>query len=62
MSDDAPERTCPKCGGGNLEYAGGTVTHFKGRRIVETLYRCRDCGHGFTETAESEDQWSFPTD
>lgn len=44
MSDDAPERTCPKCGGDNLEYAGGTVTHFKGRRIVETLYRCRDCG------------------
>ena len=65
MSDSAIDRTCPECGKGNIEYKGRTALFYprriadpadirRGKKVIETKFRCRDCGHEFSEIEEHQ--------
>ena len=61
MTDSAPKRTCPNCGKEDVESAGVVAAFYprrlteeadrhRGRKVIEAKFRCRACGHQFSET------------
>lgn len=65
MSSDVPERTCPQCSSTEVESAGVSAAFYprrvleasdlnRGRKVIEARFRCRECGHEFTEAEEQE--------
>lgn len=65
MNDSTPKRKCPNCSKDDIESAGVTAAFYprrvteasdlnRGRKVVETRFRCRECGHEFTEVEEQE--------
>lgn len=65
MNSEAPERTCPQCGSTSVDSAGVTAAFYprrvrdasdlnRGHKVIESRFRCRECGHEFMEVEESE--------
>ena len=66
MTDSStPKRTCPKCGKDEIEPAGVSAAFYprrvteasdlnRGRKVIEARFRCRECGHEFSEVEEQE--------
>ena len=65
MTDGGSEPACPECGRNSVEAHGLTASFYpsrridrtdrrRGRRVIERRFRCRECGHEFSEVEESE--------
>ena len=64
MIDTTAERKCPHCGSADVETHGGGAIYYprqtlgcavsRYRKIIDTRFQCRACGHEFSEVEEIE--------
>jgi hypothetical protein len=63
MSGGTPELRCPNCGKNDIQPKGVVAAFYprritdesdrhRGRKVIESKFCCRECGHEFSHTEE----------